>query len=88
MSDFDNTNSGALHKNDRKSTPTQPDYKGDAAPVCVHCGAKQDFWLSAWIKTARSGKKWMSIAFQAKDDPRDKQADNNGSTDFDDDIPF
>ena len=86
MSDFDNTNSGSLHKNDRKTQSNHPDYRGDAAPVCVHCGVKQDFWLSAWIKTTRGGKKWMSIAFQAKDEP--KQEENNGSTDFDDDIPF
>lgn len=69
MSNFDNTDKGALHKNERKTEDRYPDYKGDAMPVCAHCGQKSAYWLSAWIKTARNGgKKWMSIAFQKKDD--------------------
>lgn len=86
MSDFDNTNSGSLHKNDRKTQQNHPDYRGDAAPVCPECGCKSEFWLSAWIKTARSGKKWMSIAFQPKEEQ--KQEAKSLPTDFDDDIPF
>ena len=86
MADFDNTDKGSLHKNDRKTRDNHPDYRGDALPVCAHCGQKSDYWLSAWIKTARNdGKKWMSLAF-SPNKPAIKSPEP--SIDFDDDIPF
>ena len=53
-------NSGALFKNDRKETEQQPDYKGSLVAAGV------EYQLSAWVKTAKSGQKYMSLAIKPK----------------------
>ncbi len=53
-------NSGALFKNDRKTTDNHPDYNGSALIGGV------DMWISAWIKKG-NGKTFMSLAFKPKD---------------------
>lgn len=52
--------SGALFKNDKKTTANQPDYRGD----CVVNGTPM--WISAWIKEGQRGK-FMSLSFQPKE---------------------
>lgn len=90
--DFDNTNSGALFKNDKRGNERSPEYKGECAPVCPHCGKKSEFWLSAWIKTMKKdpAKKFMSLALTPKDEPKNQSQSNFNQppADFDDDIPF
>jgi hypothetical protein len=54
-------NSGALFKNDRKTTDNHPDYNGSALIGQV------DMWISAWIKKG-NGKNYMSLSFKPKDD--------------------
>jgi uncharacterized protein (DUF736 family) len=56
-------NSGALFKNDNKTTDKQPDYKGDA----IINGEKKQ--ISAWINTSAKGLKYMSLTFQ---EPREQ----------------
>lgn len=56
-------NSGALFKNENKTTDKQPDYKGDA----VINGEKKQ--ISAWINTSAKGLKYMSLTFQ---EPREQ----------------
>lgn len=82
--------SGALFKNDKKVKASQPDYRG----VCEQ--GEQEYWISAWIKTSRAGKKYMSLAFQPKEpafvhgDISNKVApivDNCGD-DINGDLPF
>lgn len=89
-------NSGALFKNDRKTSDNHPDYKGKIMVDGV------EYWLSAWIKTpARGGDKFMSLAAQPKESqerdetppPRQQPAAHGRaparrSADLDDDIPF
>jgi uncharacterized protein (DUF736 family) len=58
-------NSGALFKNDKKANENHPDYKGSAVVAGVEC------WLSAWVKTGKTGAKFMSLAFTAKEQPPD-----------------
>lgn len=61
---YDNNNSGALFKNDDKESDRSPDYKGSAEVD------RTQFWVNAWIKTSKAGKKYMSLSFtpkQAKD---------------------
>jgi uncharacterized protein (DUF736 family) len=83
--DYDNSNSGALFKNNRKEKSNQPDYRGEATTKCS-CGKSTTFWLSAWIKTSRAGAKYMSMAYTEKDiQPEAPVA--TGLAD-DDDIPF
>ena len=86
MSDYDNTNSGALFKNDGKQG-NQPDYRG---PLNVD---GKDFEVSAWIKKSQAGKSFMSLSIQEKDawkkdDPKAAEAAAAASDDFEDDVPF
>jgi hypothetical protein len=89
VSDFDNTNRGALFKNDRKEKDTHPDYRG-----ALNVGGV-DHWLDAWLKTDKSGKKFMSVSVKRKDKqpeapkaPPPRQAPKTGFDDMDSDIPF
>lgn len=61
MTEYDNTNRGALFKNDRKESDNHPDYKGS-----VNVGGVE-YWLSAWIKDGRNGK-FMSLSVKPKDE--------------------
>ena len=62
MSDFDNTDRGALFKNQDKTdaNPAWADYEGS-----INVGGK-DYYLSAWLKTAKSGVKYMSLSVKEK----------------------
>jgi pyruvate/2-oxoglutarate dehydrogenase complex dihydrolipoamide acyltransferase (E2) component len=66
VSNYDNTNSGLLAKNDKQGNDQRPDYRGSINVDGV------DYWLSAWIKTGRdgtklAGQKYMSLSVQPKD---------------------
>lgn len=68
MSEYDNTNSGALFKNDKQGNDNWPDYRGQ---INVN---GEDFWISAWLKTSKKdGKKYMSLAIQANDKKQSSQ---------------
>lgn len=67
MTEYDNTNRGALFKNDRKEQDNHPDYKGS-----VNVGGV-DYWLSAWLKRSQGGKSFMSLSVKPKEDqPREQ----------------
>jgi hypothetical protein len=86
--DYDNTNSGALFRNDKDGgNPNWPDYRGS-----VNVEGKE-FWLDAWIRESKKdGRKFMSLRLKPKmarahgapKNPPVPQADH----DFDDPIPF
>lgn len=57
--------SGALFKNDKKGNENAPDYKGD---ILV---AGKAYSLAAWLKTSKSGTKYMSLQTS---EPRKKEA--------------
>lgn len=81
---YDDTNRGALFKNDRKELDNHPDYKGS-----INCDGV-DYWLSAWIKEGQKGK-FMSLSIKPKDEapkaaPK-KQVAMAGDMPHDD-IPF
>lgn len=86
MSNYDNTNSGTLFKNDRKEKETHPDYKGQ-----INIDGT-DYWLSAWVKVSKDGtKKFMSLSVKAKDEqakPAAKGSQGSGFDDIDDPLPF
>jgi len=84
--EYDNNNSGILFKNDYKEEGSkQPDYKGSFTDAN---GEEKD--LAAWIRTANSGKKFLSVKVS------DKYVKQEVSTDSapviadepNDDIPF
>lgn len=83
---YDNTNSGALFKNEKDGVETRPDYKGQ---INVN---GTDFWLSAWLKKSKDGKVYMSLSVQPKDGktapaPRGVQA-QKAPPEPRDEIPF
>jgi uncharacterized protein (DUF736 family) len=83
MSDYDNTNRGALFKNNDKTEETHPDYRGRLNVDGV------DLWLSAWLKTSKNGMKYMSLSVKPKD-AKSARPKESARTDFDDShsIPF
>jgi hypothetical protein len=88
MSDFDNTNRGALFKNTRKERDTHPDYNGS-----INIDGKE-YWLNGWLKEGKSGK-FFSLSVKPKDAqieaPRQSAPANGGASfrdDLNDDIPF
>ena len=81
--EFDNTNSGALFRNDRKETDKHPDYRGE-----INVGGT-DYWISAWLKTSGKGTNFMSLAVTPKDDKPAKPAPKKPTfDDADQDVPF
>jgi len=80
MSDYDNSNSGALFRNDKKGNEKAPDYKGN---INVDGVEKQ---LAAWIRTSKKGTKYMSLAVSEPYQP--KEAETLLSEDLDENIPF
>lgn len=90
MPEFDNTNRGAMFKNNEKRDGRSPDYRGT---LNVN-GA--EFWISGWIKTAGAkaknpGSKFMSVSVQPKEQDGPSLADVRVKHDEmgpDEDIPF
>lgn len=61
MSDYDDTNRGALFRNERKEAETHADYNGT---INVN---GQEFWINSWLKESKGGKKYMSLSVKPKD---------------------
>ena len=87
MNDRDYPNSGIMFRNEKKrdGDDRRGDYKGTADIDCPHCGARSQFWLSAWIKQGHKGK-FMSVSFKAKDGGGDRH--ESGPQETERDIPF
>jgi hypothetical protein len=81
--EYDNTNRGAIFKAKEKRTERSPDRTGEITVFCPHCKATTEFWLSGWIKKARSGQVFLSLACNPKEDVQGQTSD-----DIDEDIPF
>lgn len=79
MSDYDNTNRGALFKNDRKQQDNHPDYTGSLNVK------GQEFFLDAWLKKSKDGKTFMSVSVKPK---TGKPAGSRRRQDDDDAPPF
>jgi hypothetical protein len=80
-------NTGAIFKNDKKTTESHPDRKGD----CLIDG--KEYWVAGWLKDGKNGQ-FLSLAFTAKDaKPEKLDGKRAGSKDVHDqidkeDIPF
>lgn len=89
MSEYDNTNSGAIFANDKGDNDKRPDRKGSLNVEGI------EYWISGWIRTDKSGKPYMSLKVERKD----KQSNSSQSPaqskpaltvvdDDDSEIPF
>jgi len=78
---YDNTNRGALFRNDRKTSDKHPSHKGNATIelkadcTCPKCGHQFGlvslikYWLSAWVKTGKNDSRFFSISFEKVEAP-------------------
>ncbi len=83
MTDYDDTNRGALFKATKKSE-NHPDYTG---PLNVD---GQEMYVSAWLKTSAAGQKYMSLSISKKGEFGEKAqaAGYTNDGEIDDEIPF
>ena len=86
MSEYDDTNRGALFRNDKKESEHHPDYKGS-----INVGGV-DYWLSSWLKKSKAGATYMSLSVRPKDDapakPPKPYPTRAGNGAPDEDLPF
>ena len=75
-------NSGSLFKNDNKATDSHPDYKGSGLIDGV------EYFLDAWINTAKDGSKYMSLKFKPKEVRQERPQVEGFAGDLDDEVPF
>lgn len=68
MEKYDNTNSGAIFKNDRKQKETHPDLGG------VLNVEGKDYYINAWKKTSKAGDPFYSLSIKLKDSPKEAVA--------------
>jgi uncharacterized protein (DUF736 family) len=78
---FDNTNSGALFRNEDKESDNHPDYRGTLNVDGT------EFWISAWLKTSKKGQRFVSLAVKPKNEPTQGKRVSL-SDDMNDEIPF
>lgn len=80
MSDYDNTNRGALFANKDRQSDNHPNATGT-----LNVDGRE-YWISAWTKTSKAGDKYQSISVK----PKESKAKATPATEpeFDDSIPF
>lgn len=87
MSDYDDTNRGAIFVNDKKTQDNHPNMRGTLNVEGV------EYWVSAWTKVSKNGAKYQSLALtrkeqQAAPQPQRQAAPQQAPVNFDNDIPF
>jgi uncharacterized protein (DUF736 family) len=91
MTEHDNTNTGALFRNDKGENPKRPDYRGK---IDVE---GRSFKVSGWIRESKAGQKYMRLALepevaqapQASQEPiRQSTGGNQPEPDDCDPLPF
>lgn len=80
--DYDNTNRGAIFKNDKKTNANHPDYRGK-----INVEGK-DKEISLWVKESKDGKKFFSASISEPYVKPDKMSPLPDSLQGDDDLPF
>src|SRR5262249_39119526 len=81
--DYDNTNRGALFRNDDKnpSDDKERDYSGTLNT------AGDEYWLSGWVRTSKNGRKFLSLSVKPKQD-KPPATKKSRADDFGNEIPF
>jgi hypothetical protein len=81
MSDYDNTNSGALFANADRKTDKHPNALGTLNVE------GREYWISAWTKVSKKGEKYQSLSIQPKEEQQAAKPQTDAAP-FNDDIPF
>jgi hypothetical protein len=84
---YDNTNSGMMARNERRTTDKHPEFSGSINVEGV------DYWLSAWVNEGKAGgklegKKYFSIKINRKEGGTTSSRPAADSHFVSDDIPF
>jgi hypothetical protein len=83
--EYDNRDRGALFRNDDKdpNNDKDRDYRGT-----LNCDGVE-YWVSAWIKTSKAGKKYLSLSVKSKVEKRAASERKSPAEDFGgDSVPF
>jgi hypothetical protein len=78
---YDNTNRGALFKNDRRTTDKHPEYTGTLNVNGT------EYWLSAWVRDGKRGK-YFSMAVKPKEEKHASQEQPENSKATTSEVPF
>jgi hypothetical protein len=81
MPQYDDTNRGAIFRNNDKHKDTDRDYSGT-----LNVGGVE-YWLSGWVKTSKAGQKFLSLSVKRKD-AEVKKAAAQYRDDFEDNVAF
>jgi hypothetical protein len=81
--EHDNTNRGALFRNDDKdpNDDRDRDYNGTLDIEGT------EYWVSGWVKTSKAGKKYLSLSVKAKAE-KPPASKKSRADDLNDQIPF
>ena len=87
MADHDNTNRGAIWRNEKKEKDTHPDFTGSLDVDGVQ------YWVSAWKRKEDAGPKSPALSFSVKPKEEAQAPQRTGGGNArggqpDDDIPF
>jgi hypothetical protein len=72
MSEYDNTNTGALFENGKREKATHPHLRGSCV-IKTPSGELVEYWVSAWQKTSKKGEDFFSLSFTQKDENGEKK---------------
>ena len=73
MAEYDNTNSGALFENEKRTTEKHPHLRGSCT-IKTPDGEVLEFWVSAWQRTSKKGDDFFSLSFQLKDEQEERKS--------------
>lgn len=58
---YDNEKRGALFQNEKRDKANSPNYTGS---ITIN---GEEFWLSAWVKESKAGKRFLSLSASPKE---------------------
>lgn len=71
MAEYDNSNSGALFENEKRTSDKHPHLRGSCV-IKTPDGELVEYWVSAWQKTSKKGDDFFSLSFQLKDEQQER----------------